>query len=347
MANLPSTEAPLEDQAAEALIGLLGHGAKYFLEQNPGTKGLDFGVAWQGVKLAVELKRSGEAVAIRSAIEKLAAYCGEHPNEIPIVATQFMGTVGKELCAAHGVGWFDLSGNADITGPGLRILIQGKPNKFKRPGRPSTIFAPKSSRIARWLLMFGDTGWTQKELSEWTGLDKGYTSKLLKRLRGQALVTEEQERYTPRDRNLLLKAWQARYDFSKHRIIKGVIPARSGEEAARKLASVLKEDEYAATGLAGAWFLDHFASFRIATFYLKAAPSADFLQQLSFKEGEKGANVWLVVPNDEGVFQGMGEADGVTCAHWVQVYLDLAAHPERANEAAEHLRETRQNWEAR
>lgn len=340
----PAKESALEARAADALVQLLGRGAKRRPERGRGSAGVDFGVVWQGLELAVQVKRSSDALAIRGAIEQLEQYREHHPEVIAVVATEFMGTVGKELCTERGVGWFDLSGNADITGPGLRILVDGKPNQFKRPGRPSTVFAPKSSRIIRWLLMFGDTGWTQKELSEWTGLDKGYTSKVLKSLRGQSLIFEKQERYLPHDRDLLLRAWQARYDFSKHRILKGVMPVRSGEEAARKVASTLKPDEYAATGLAGAWFLDHFAAFRIATFYLKAPPTQDLLDRLSFKEVDKGANVWLVVPNDEGVFQGRGAVDGVSCAHWVQVYLDLGAHPERAKEAAEHLRQTQEQW---
>jgi hypothetical protein len=64
-----------------------------------------------------------------------------------------MGDVGKRICADAGVSWFDLSGNANIVAPGLRILIEGRPNKFGRGGRPSSAFAPKSARIARRLLI--------------------------------------------------------------------------------------------------------------------------------------------------------------------------------------------------
>jgi len=58
-------------------------------------------------------------------------------NAVPVVAVPYMGDLGKRLCAEADVSWFDLSGNADIDAPGLRVLIEGKPNRFVRSGRPS------------------------------------------------------------------------------------------------------------------------------------------------------------------------------------------------------------------
>lgn len=55
--------------------------------------------------------------------------------------------------------------------------------------------------------------------------------------------------------------------------------------------------------------------------------------------------VWLLLPRDEGVFDGASTADVVTCVSPVQVYLDLAAHPERSK-AAETLRAELLNWRA-
>jgi hypothetical protein len=96
---------------------------------------------------------------------------------------------------------------------------------------------------------------------------------------------------------------------------------------------------YAATGLVGAWLLTGFASFRLVTLYLKDEPSPEFLVELGFREQERGANVWLVVPNDEGVFYGGQTRDEVPCVHPVQIYLDLKFHPECSAEAAEYLKE--------
>lgn len=61
-------------------------------------------------------------------------------------------------------------------------------------------------------------------------------------------------------------------------------------------------------------------------------------KDLGFREEARGANTWLVVPNDEGVFDGMEAIADIPCVHPVQVYVDLKDHPERASEAAVELK---------
>jgi hypothetical protein len=46
-----------------------------------------------------------------------------------------------------------------------------------------------------------------------------------------------------------------------------------------------------------------------------------------------------VLPADDGVFDGARVVEGVPCAHPVQVYVDLKDQPERATEAADHLKQ--------
>jgi hypothetical protein len=84
--------------------------------------------------------------------------------------------------------------------------------------------------------------------------------------------------------------------------------------------------------------LNQFAGFRLVAFYVSQLPSAQTQQAMGFREESRGENVWLVVPNDEGVFHGAAEREGIRCAHPVQVYLDLKDHHERSAEAAEQLR---------
>ena len=108
-----------------------------------------------------------------------------------------------------------------------------------------------------------------------------------------------------------------------------------------RLAGQLKSDklEHAVSGLAAAWLLNQFAGFRLAVVYVGQMPSTEALRQIGFHEESRGENVWLVVPNDEGVFQGVAEHEGIPCVHPVQVYLDLKNHPERSAEAAVQLRQ--------
>lgn len=295
----------------------------------------------------VEWKGSGLTAQVAKAVEQLKRYAADIDGAIPIVAVPFMGESGRERCEEANAAWMDLSGNARVFAPGLRILVEGKPNKFKRRGRPSSAFAPKSSRITRWLLMHPHEPLTQREIARVTDTDEGYTSKIVSKLEHDGLIVKDENgAIKPRNPDLLLDAWREDYDFTKHHIIRGHVAARSGDVLLRQLAALLLKAsvEFAATGLAAAWLMDRFAGFRTTTLYLASDPSSALLDALSFREEERGANVWLVVPNDEGVFHGATEVEGVRCVHPVQVYLDLEAHPERADEAAKKLRAAHLNW---
>ena len=83
------------------------------------------------VRLVVELKWGADAASIGRAVSQVKA-CAMRlgRRSVPVVATSFMGDVGKRICADAGTSWFDLSGNAHIVGPGLRVIIEGKPNRF-------------------------------------------------------------------------------------------------------------------------------------------------------------------------------------------------------------------------
>ena len=147
----------------------------------------------------------------------------------------------------------DLSGNAHLLAPGLRVVIEGKPNRYKRAGRPRSVFAPKSSRIVRWLLMEPRRAFSQRELARAAGLDEGFTSRIVRHLKAQELVTNEGSAVRVADPSKLLTAWLEAYDFSKHHIVRGHVSARSSEEIVQRMAVRLNDDglEYAVTGLPG------------------------------------------------------------------------------------------------
>jgi hypothetical protein len=304
--------------------------------------GPDIVVEQGRLRLAIEVKGAGDSAAVGTAIVQAKGRASQlGPKTLPVVAVPFMGEVGKKLCAEGGVSWFDLSGNAHIVAPGLRILIEGKPNRFVRRGRPGTAFAPKSSRIARRLLIDPQRVWRQQELARAAGLDDGFTSRIVQRLERDRLV-ERGSGGTIRvsDANLLLDAWGEVYDFERHTILRGHITARDGEELVTGVGHALEGHiRYAATGLAAAYLYTQFAAFRLATFFVERRPQERLLKDLGFREEARGSNVWLVIPNDVGVFDGADETTKIAhCVHPVQAYVDLKAHPERAQEAAAELR---------
>lgn len=264
---------------------------------------------------------------------------------VPVVVAPFLSDASRGACEAAGASFFDLSGNAKLVAPGLRILVQGNPNRFTRPGRPASLFAPKSARVVRWLLMHPGEAFTQREIARSTGMTEGFVSRIAAGLERDSYVTREKVGtgagpLRVKDPALLLDAWRDEYDFEKHTLIAGHVAARSGDALTRFVSDRLSASkvEHAATGLAAAWQMTHFAAFRVATFFVTKPPSSSLIEKLGFRQDPRGANLWLVVPNDEGVLQGASSRDGVQCVHPVQAYMDLKGHPERAAEAATRLR---------
>jgi biotin operon repressor len=268
---------------------------------------------------------------------------------LPLVVVPFMGSSGRVCCQEKGIAWVDLCGNARVVGEGLRLLVTGQANRFARPGRPRTAFAPRSARVVRVLLEEPHRFVSQRELSKISGLNEGSTSRVVKRLEEDGyLVRSSDGKVRPRNTDLLLDAWDHEYQFPRHQVIHGYAPSPSGANLMNKIVGVLESNsvDHAATGLASAWLwgVEEVSDFRLVTLYVREQPSSEILDvlqtqlELSFQDNDAAANVWLVIPNDDGVFLGASVRDGVRTVHPVQVYLDLAAHPENASAAREHIR---------
>jgi hypothetical protein len=306
------------------------------------ASGADVVLRSQSHVFVVELKKSTSAAAIAAAAPQVREYARRvSRSAVPIVVVPYMGDAGRKACEQADVGWIDLSGNAHITARGLRVLIEGRPNQFRARGRPSNVFAPMSSRVARWLLSHPGESFTQREIARATSMDEGFVSRIVSRLEREGYVLrDDRSAIRAKDGRLLLDAWREAYRFSAHTILRGTVAARSGDALLVAVSQALAKQKlaYAATGLGAAWLMTHFAAFRTASIYLEKEPSAKLREAIGFHEDDRGANLWLIVPNDEGVFHGAAVIDGVRCVHPVQVYLDLAEHPERATEAAERLR---------
>jgi hypothetical protein len=251
-----------------------------------------------------------------------------------------MTRAGADAAARAGVNWLDLSGNAHIRVGERYVHVEGRPSEFRSQGRPSSPFAPKSSRVARVLLIDPRRWWRQTELVEATGLDDGSVSRLVRRLDEEQLLERHGRReLRPRDAALMLDAWAQDYHFDRHDILAGHMSG-SGIEIARQAAHRLRAQDihHAFTGLPAAWAMDRFAQFRLNTVYVEGDPRLA-AEKIEMRLGPKGANVQLVGPDDDGVFIGEENHDGLNCVTAAQTYLDLLHLPERAPEAATHLRD--------
>lgn len=81
-------------------------------------------------------------------------------------------------------------------------------------------------------------------------------------------------------------------------------------------------------------------------FYADAEGLEILRTSLKLSCASKGENVVVIVLDDPGLFRDTVQpVSGVVCTSPVQTYLDLAASGERGQEAADHLRQERLQWQ--
>ena len=332
-------------QAADRLAEILdvpdlaGH-TRMAIHSNDGRQ-WDAVISARGLYYVLEWKRSGSLSHIATAIHQLETTKHSFSHDvIPLLAVPYMGKAAQEHCAKADLAWLDLSGNARIIAPGIFYQNLGNPNRYRRAGRPETAFGRRGSRITRHLLTEPAKVVRQRTLAADTGLDEGHTSRVVGKLLETGLVERGQDGIGVTDPDALLDAWRDDYRFDRHHVIRGHIAARGGDSLIHLIAETLSkiEEPYAATALPAAWLWTRYAGYRLSTVYLQTPPSAGLKKDLGFREEDRGANTWLVVPNDGGVFDGAKILDGICCVHPVQIFVDLKDHPERAMEAATELR---------
>jgi hypothetical protein len=317
---------------------MLGLDAREIRVVSAANDAYDFGAKVEGKSILLDVL-GGSTPAILSHWERVSK--AARKRDIPVVVVPYMSRSGRDLCLERGINWIDLAGNASVKAPGLQIRIDGQPDRYARPGRPASVFERRSSRLARLLLQHPGRDWSVRECAKESGLNEGHVSRIIACLVAEEYLRKDGKRLRVPEPQMLLEAWRDAADFSKHRVLRGHVAARSGEEllslTSRRLVDA--KLEHAVTGLGAAWLYDHFAMFRLVSVYLREWPSPAQLEQLHFREEPNGANLWLVLPADDGVFDGARVLEGIPCAHPVQVYVDLKDQPERATEASDRLRQ--------
>lgn len=304
----------------------------------------------QNRKFLIETKSSTSAVAVKNAISLLRNTMAHKLGDlIPLLVVPYMSGSSKAQCQENQVSWLDLSGNARIRDQDLFVLIEGKPNQFKTRGRPRNPFAPKSSRIVRALLRQPSRSYSHSELVETTQVSKALVTQVVKNLEEEGFVRKSTDgTIAVIDPKLLIAEWRDKYSITDHKITRGHIYTRGqGADLIDTLGTKLNQMgiHYAFTGLSSAWHYAPFASFRLAAVYVENPVPIVKTDELGFSPEARGANVWIIEPNDEGVLWDTVFHQGVRFTSPLQTYLDLKDHPERADEASlEMLSFLNQGW---
>ncbi len=304
------------------------------------------------VKLMVECKWDRSLLSISRAADRLKSSLEKSKlGAYPLLVVPYMSDAGQGVCREEGVNWIDLSGNMELKIPPIAVHVEGKPNKFPVRGKLPNVFRGKSQKLIRVLLEANDQAFRHSELVELSHLDKAQVSRILQKLTEDGSVLKDKDGLiSVVDPSRLLTAWRAAYDFESHEILMGHLHGRTPEDRTVKLMNALEKAgiSYAFTGLPAAQaYTEMLTSYRLASVYVSQMPSHSTLEELVFSPEPRGANTWFVIPRDESILGSIREIAGLRVVSPIQTYLDLKAHPERAESVAEEvLRIIEDEWHA-
>ena len=325
----------------EAATGLTV--AHYARPRGSGSRGAIWVVRAGGRTFAAGSVPSTRSAPLAHAARQLSAAAGRFGGAtIPLVIVPHMGPAGSRVCRECGVAFLDRCGNAWIDVPGLRVRLEGRRNRFPARGRPASAFAPKSSRVARVLLLHPARWRLQRDLAERTGLGPGFVSRIVRRLEEDALVERNRAgAVRPADPDLLFDAWLGDHDLRRLPGVSGRLVSGTRDRIVEVVTRALdRRCEHAWTGGAAADLLTGRTPRFPATLYVSADPSPELVDAIGLVVAAEPADLRLVVPRDEGVFEGATRVGGARSVSPVQALLDAVAAREVAPGEVPGLRRT-------
>jgi hypothetical protein len=349
----------LESQAAQALSSLLSEIPAVeirdvALEPAGPDRGADIvvtmDVSGRRHRIVCEFKSSGQPRHVRMGLLQLRNFLAHHHRgALPVVAAPYLSEEARAICRDEKVGYLDLQGNARLVFDGVFIdrSVPTRPAVVRRELR--SLFKPKSARVLRVLLRDPNRAWRVVELAEAARVSVGHVSNVR-----SALIDREWARLSEGGLVLakpdnLLDAWRDAYEppVAERSGFYSTLHGQSFDEAARRAMSVTPTGEkIALASFSAAQWLAPYARTGTHFFYADDAAVDRLVRELSLGPAQKGENVVVMVPQDDGLFlDAIEPAPGIICTSPAQTYLDLALAGERGREAADHLRREKLSWQ--
>jgi hypothetical protein len=165
------------------------------------------------------------------------------------------------------------------------------------------------------------------DLAMKAGVDISYASRLVEWLAREDLVTRASRGPVEGiERSRMIRRWADDYSVLKSNTVRSFLDPRGIANLLRRLP--MSDGRYAVTGSLAANRLAPVAPARLAVVYLDDPDAA--ASELGLTSTDAGANVMLLVPFDEVVFDRTRTDDGVTYVAPSQAAVDLLTSPGRS-----------------
>jgi hypothetical protein len=269
------------------------------------------------------------------------------PNAIPMIAASWLSPESRQLCIESDVNYLDLAGNSRLTLDGVHIERETseRPKAAARTFR--SIFSPKSAQILRVLLRDPDRPWKVSDLAAAADVSLGLVSNVRTALIEREWAVADDTGLRLSNPGNLLDAWRDAYEPVKGKRTSWytILHGRELEQALRN--ALAHGNGRAMLGsLSAAQWLAPYVRGGMTYIYADAAAIPGLIETLKLKQVSTGANVQIIMPDDPAMLnEQVRAADGVAVAPPILTYLDLSLMDDRAQEAADHLREKLLTWQ--
>ena len=286
--------------------------------------------------LLVEVKSNGQPKEIQNACNKLLRILKTQPESYGLVIAPYISPRSAEICTEAGIGYMDISGSALLSFKNVYIKKENFNNQFKQSRELLTLYSPKSERILRVLLTYPYQPWKTMPLADTAEVSPGMITRVKKLLDGEGWIETGDKGFMLSDPEALLKSWEQQYSYNRNQFQEYyTLDGTAGFED--KLCDYCSSNEIKAalTGFSAANRLAPGVRYDRAWAYVESEARDRVIEFCGLKPVEKGGNVLLFEPYDDGVLWDIKDVDGFPLVTPVQVYLDLAQYRGRGEEAAQ------------
>lgn len=245
------------------------------------------------------------------------------PNVKILVVAPWLSARTRELLAAEGMSYVDLTGNAlvRLENPALFIQTRGADrDPAPAPRGKARVRGPRAGRLIRTLVDVRPP-YGVRELAQATGLAPGYVSRLLDALDEDALAERSKRgRVQSVDVAGLLRRWAESYDVFSSNDAATFLAARGAAQALLPLADLPDAAQTAVTGSFAAVRLAPVAGPALLCVYCENVNA--LAEGLDLIPTDEGANTVLLRPFDPVVWQRTDRQDGIRYVAPSQAAID-------------------------
>lgn len=288
--------------------------------------------------LLVEIRRNVSPRIAAEVAEKLAQVARRAEGKNTLLISNYLSKLSQKRLREARVNYLDLTGNVwiDIKRPGLLIETHGanlNPSPQRRGIR--SLKGRKAARIVRALCdIRAPIG--VREIARLTRSDPGYVSRVLAFLVSEDLIERNQTGQVARSnwKDLIMR-WGEDYSLINTNLVMKCLAPRGLDGVIDRLRALQKT--YALTGSFAVPAGASVAVGRQLACYVDDPGEA--MATLEIRETRVGANVLLIVPFDEIVFERVRREEGVAKVALSQCAVDLLTGGGRGSSEAEALLE--------